>query len=206
MSLADRVGTSWRGRSVGRMAGQRAGRRRQAGDGKARNRARAPLNWASQGQRWGRCKVRRRAERVSRPAREKKRRRRVLVVTTGWPRPMRAVQRARLWAITWTASQAPFGRLRIGGEAPRGEMVEPHAVLEVSDGVLDLGVAAMVGLQYQGCPVPVGDEAVIAVVDEEGQLGTGRWLHPPDDEPHRCGVGLTLARLYAKFRKSIKAG
>ena len=35
----------------------------------------------------------------------------------------------------------------VGGEAARGEMVEPHAVLEVSDGILDLGVAAMVGLQ-----------------------------------------------------------
>ena len=46
--------------------------------------------------RWGRCRVRRRAERVSRPAREKKRRRRVLVVTRRSPRPMRAVQRARL--------------------------------------------------------------------------------------------------------------
>ena len=64
----------------------------------------------------------RRAERVSLPAMEKKRRRRVLVVTICSPRPMRAVQRARLWAITCTASQAPFGRLRIGGEAARGEM------------------------------------------------------------------------------------
>ena len=107
VSLADRVGASWRRCSVGRMAGQRAGRRRQAGDGKARNRARAPLNWFSQGQRWGRCKVRRRAERVSRPAIEKKRRRRVLVVTTCSPRPMRAVQRAsncvgcqERWAIS----------------------------------------------------------------------------------------------------------
>ena len=80
----------------------------------------------------------------------------------------------------------------VGGEAPRGEMVEPDTVLEVSDGVLDLGVAAMVGLQFQGFPVPVGDEAVIAVVGEEGQLGTGRWLHPPDDEPRGCGVGLSL--------------
>ena len=194
VSLADRVGASWWGRSVGRIAGQRAGRRRQGGDGRARNRARARLNWFSQGQRWGRCKVRRRAERVSRPAREKNRRRRVLVVTTGSPRPMRAVQRARLWAITCTASQAPFGRLRIGGEATRGEMVQPHAVLEVSDGVLDLGVAPMVGLQSEGIPVPVGDEAVIAVVDEEGQLRTGRGLHPPDDEPRGCGVRLTLER------------
>ena len=94
VSLADRVGASWWGRSVGRMAGQRAGRRRQAGDGRARNRARALLNWASQGQRCGRCKVRRRAEWVSRPAIEKNRRRRVLVVTICSPRPMRVVQRA----------------------------------------------------------------------------------------------------------------
>ena len=31
--------------------------RRQAGSGRARSRARALLNWASQGQRWGRCRV-----------------------------------------------------------------------------------------------------------------------------------------------------
>ena len=74
------------------------------------------MNWVSQGQRWGRCRVRRRAVWVSRPAMEKKRRRRVLVVTSCSPRPMRAAQRARLCAITWTANQAPFGRLRIGGE------------------------------------------------------------------------------------------
>ena len=97
-----------------------------------------------------------------------------------------------LWAITCTASQAPFGRLRIGGETARGEVIEPDAVLEVADGVLDLGVAAIVGLEVQGISVPVGDECVIAVVDEEGQLGTGRGFHPPDDEQHRRGVGLTL--------------
>ena len=51
----------------------------------------------------------------------------------------------------------------VGGEAARGEMVESDAVFEVSDGILELGVAAMVGLQLQGFPVPVGDEAVIAV-------------------------------------------
>ena len=141
-----------------RAGGSVADRRRQAGNGRARNRARARLNWVSQGQRWGRCRVRRRAERVSRPAIEKNRRRRVLVVTICAPRPSRAVRRARLCASTCTASQAP-----LAGEAPRGEMIQPHAVLEVSDGVLDLGVAAMVGLQLQGFPVPVGDAAVIAV-------------------------------------------
>ena len=80
----------------------------------------------------------------------------------------------------------------VGGEAPRGEMVEAHTVLEVADGILDLGVAAMVGLQFQGVSLPAGDEAVIAVGGEEGQLGTGRGLHPPDDEPHRGGAGLAL--------------
>ena len=108
-------GLIWRelaGTLVGRMAGQRQTGRRQAGSGMARSRARAPLNWFFQGQRWGRCRVRRRAERVSRPAIEKKCRRRVLVVTTCSPRPSRAVQRA----ITCTASQAPLAAKRQGCE------------------------------------------------------------------------------------------
>ena len=33
---------------------------------------------------------------------------------------------------------------------------------------------------------------MIAVAGEEGQLGTGRGLHPPDDEPHWGGFGLAL--------------
>ena len=127
----------------------------------ARNRARAERNWVSQGQRLGRCSMRRRALRVMRPAREKRRRRRVLVVATVSPRAMRPVQRARLWAMTCTASQAP-----LAGKRPEGEMIEPHAVLEVPDGVLDLGVAAVVGLQFQGIPLTVGDEGVIAVGGE----------------------------------------
>ena len=69
-------------------------------------------------------------------------------------------------------------------------MVQADAVLQAADGILDLGVAAMVGLQFQGLPVPVGDEAVVAVAGEEGQLGTRCGLHPPDDEPRRRGVGL----------------
>ena len=68
--------------------------------------------------------------------------------------PTCAPSRARLWAITCTASQAPLAAKR------RGEMVQSDAVLEVSDGVLDLGVAAMVGFQFQGLPLPVGDAAV----------------------------------------------
>ena len=102
------------------LAGWRAGcrRRRPAGSGMARNRARARLNWVSQGQRWGQMQGGRRAERVSRPAIEKNRRRRVLSVASCSPRPMRAVQRSRLCAITWIASQAAF--LGHPGESPRG--------------------------------------------------------------------------------------
>ena len=85
--------------------------RRQAGSGIACSRARARLNCSSQGQRRGRCRVNRRAGRVSRPARAKNRRRRVLVVTICSPRPSRAVQRARLCAIIWAASQAASGSL-----------------------------------------------------------------------------------------------
>ena len=95
----------------------------------------ARVNWVSQGQPCGRCKVRRRAERVSRPAREKKRRRRVLVVTTPSSRPMRAVQRARLWASTWTASHAP-----LAGKRPEGRWLKsghhlhrPHRIASVRE-------------------------------------------------------------------------
>ena len=66
----------------------------------------------------------RRAERVSRPAREKNRRRRVLVVAIRSPRPIRAVQRARLWAIVWTASQAPLAAKR-----PEGRWFSPTPYL-----------------------------------------------------------------------------
>ena len=104
------------GQAVGRSGGEvRRRRRRQEGSGRARNRSRARLNWFSQGQPLGRCRVRRRALRVMRPAREKKRRRRVLVVAAGSPSPRRVVQRARLWAIVWTASQAA-----LAGKRPEG--------------------------------------------------------------------------------------
>jgi len=49
-------------------------------------------------------------------------------------------------------------------------VVEPDAVLQVTDGVLHLGVTAVVGLQHQGVALPVGDEPVVGPVDEQGQL------------------------------------
>ena len=66
------------------------------------------------------------------------------------------------YLLTETDARRPAGQIMrqhlhrqpgaVGGEAARGEMVQADAVLEVSDGVLDLGVAAMVGLQIQGVP------------------------------------------------------
>ena len=64
---------------VGLAGGSVADGRRQAGSGMARSRAKARLNCSSQGQRRGRWRVNRRAERVIRPT--KTRRLRVLVVT-----------------------------------------------------------------------------------------------------------------------------
>ena len=67
----------------------------------------------------------------------------------------------------------------VGGEAARGEMVQPDAVLEVAYRILDLGVTAMIGLQFQRLPVPVGDEAVIAVGGEESQFENRAPASPP---------------------------
>ena len=125
------------------------------------------------------------------------------MVATGSPRAMLPVQRVRLWAMPgWPAkspmaSQVPFGKLSIGGEASRGEMVESHGVLQVPDGILDPGVAVVVGLQFQGVALVAGDEGVIAVAGKESQLGAGRGLDPADDEPQRHGVGLTPNGMYS---------
>ena len=51
----------------------------------------------------------------------------------------------RLWAMTCTARQAALAAKR-----PEGRRLRPDAVLEVADGILDLGVAAMVRLQCLG--------------------------------------------------------
>ena len=66
---------------VGLAGGSVADGLRQAGSGMAHSRAKARLNFSAQGQRFGRCRVNRCAERVSRPARVNTRRLRVLVVT-----------------------------------------------------------------------------------------------------------------------------
>jgi hypothetical protein len=73
-----------------------------------RSRASASANHAAHGQPTGRCRIRRRAERVRRPGRTSRVRRDVLATTNSprAPNPMAATQRSRLWARVAISSQA----------------------------------------------------------------------------------------------------
>ena len=132
----------------------------------ARSRARARLNCSSQGQRRGRCRGQS-ACRAGDPSGQGKA-----------PSSEGLGGHDLLTQARCGLSSGPrFVRHHlyrqpgaVGGEAARGEMVQPHAVLEVAYRILDLGVTEMIGLQFQRLPVPVGDEAVIAVGGEESQL------------------------------------
>ena len=107
------------------------GRPSQARSGIARNLARAVRNSVAHGQRAGRWSVVRRAEWVSRPTRLNSRRRTVLAVMIPAPRPSLAVQRAMLWAMTCTASQAPLAanfpsRSHVSPGASAGSLARIH--------------------------------------------------------------------------------
>src|SRR5450759_1239861 len=170
-------------------SGERSWPPGQASNGRARNRARAAVNSAAQGQRAGRWSVIRRAERVSRPTRPNSRRRRVLAVTMPAPSPSLAVQRARLWAMTWTASQAPLAANR-----PDGRWLRPIPYFQVPDRVLDLGMAAMVGLELEHRADPVGDEGVVVVEGEERELRTRCRPDAAHDQAHRDRILLARKR------------
>src|SRR5664280_3497562 len=133
----------------------------QASSGIARSLVRAAAQSTAQGQRAGRCSDTLRAERVSRPARPNSRRRSVFVVTIPSPSPSLAVQRARLWAMTWTASQAA-----LAANLPDGRWFNPIPYFQVPDRVLDLGVPAVVGLEGEHLAVAVGDERVIPAMKD----------------------------------------
>ena len=157
-SLADRAGASWRGRSVVRWMAQtpalpsgRKWNRSQPRPGAAELGFPRPVLGKLQGEA---------ARRVGEPSGE------------GEEPPPEGLGGHDL--LAQTDSRRPAGQVvghrlyrqpgGVGGEAARGEMVQTDAVLEVADGILDLERGGDVGLQFQGLPVPVGDEAVIAVV------------------------------------------
>ena len=58
------------------------------------------------------------------------------------------------------------------------KVVEPYAILEVSNGILHSNVATMVDIQFQGVSVPIGDEVALFVVGEECRLGALGKFHP----------------------------
>ena len=92
----------------------------------------------------------------------------------------------------------------VGGEATRGEMVQPHAVLEVSDGVLDLGVAAMVGLQFQGLPPDRGRYGLKSGCDIawEGAPPSGILVvRPPDAGDPRCAFPANAIRCKKRLKR-----
>ena len=109
------------------------------------------------------------------------------MVTSCSPRPMRAAQRARLWAITWTASQAALAAKR-----PEGRWLSPTPYLRSRIAFSISAWRRWSASSSKVTSLPVGDAGVIAVISEQRQLGTGRGFHPPDDEPHRGGAGFTL--------------
>ena len=69
------------------------------------------------------------------------------MVTSCSPRPMRGGPAGQVMGHHLYGQPGS-----IGSEAAGGEMVEPHAVLEVPDSILHLGVAARVGFQFQCAP------------------------------------------------------
>ena len=159
-TLAERAGASWRGRSVVRWVAQapalpsgRKWNRSQSGQGAAELGFPGPAPWQMQGQ--SACRAGDSSGQGEDPSSEGLGGHDLLTQADAGC-PAGQVVRHHLY-------RQPGA---VGGEAARGEMVEPDAVLEVAYRILDLGVAAMVSLQFEHLPVPVGDEAVIAVGGE----------------------------------------
>jgi hypothetical protein len=65
------------------------------------------------------------------------------------PPPMRLAQRARLWAITFHASQAALTPKR-----PESKWFSPPPYLRLRMVFLDLGVTAVIYFELQGHPGP----------------------------------------------------
>ena len=161
-TLADQGGASLRGSSVVRWVARRR-RRRQAGSG-IRSRARARRPRASSGED---------AEAAGRAGDSSGEGEEPPPEGLGGhhrsPRPVRAVQRARLCAITCIASQAALAAKR-----PDGMWFSPTPYFRSR-------MAFSTSAWRRWSPAPgfprPSDEAVIAVGGEEGQLGT-QWASP----------------------------
>ena len=131
-----------------------------------RSRASAMVNEWAHRQPAGRCSVHCRAEWVSRPGSASKVRRRVLATVCWSPTPKAEGGDPADEVVGQGGGQQPRA---VGGELPGGQVGQARARLEVADGQLADGVAAMVGVQPGHGAGPVGDEGVVAPGGE--QLG-----------------------------------
>ena len=135
------------------------------------SRAMAARDWVSQGQCWGRCRVRRRAERVIRPTRAKNRRGPEGFGGRGHP------GRCGLSSGPGCAPSVPPARRR-WRRAPRGHVVQPDAVLEVAYRILDLGVAAMISLQPSSISPSRSVMKPCSCRWRRGRAGNRAWASP----------------------------
>ena len=87
--------------------------------------------------------------------------------------PSRESEVGRLRRFPRRARAAPSSQVvrdHLHREPRPVRVVQPDAVFEVTDRVLDLGVTAMVGLQLQQLPGAIGDEGVVTIVRKEREL------------------------------------
>ena len=125
---------------------------------------------------------------MSRPAREKNRRRRVLVVAICSPRPSAPSSEPPGCGPSPVPPAAPLAAKR-----PDGMWFRPTPYLRSR---MAFSISAWRRWQTASSsrvsPSRSVPEAVIAARWRRGPVGNRAWAnHPPDDEPHRCGAGLS---------------
>ena len=121
----------------------------QEGNGRARNRSRAELNWFCQGPSLG--EIQSEATGLAGDA-------------SGQGEEASSEGLGGCHRFAQTDARCPASQVvgddldsqpgAVGGKAARWQVVETHPVLEVADGVLDLGVATVIGLEIQRLAVP----------------------------------------------------
>ena len=90
----------------------------------------------------------------------------------------------------------------VGGEAPRRLAVESHAVPEVSYGISELGLSAVVGLQLESVAPSACDGGTVVLVDDQHQMGAESGPDPADDQTSQIGVRLA-PKVYARARGHV---
>src|ERR1035437_340351 len=84
---------------------------------------------------------------------------------------------------------------RVGRELARRQVVQADAVLEVANGVLNLGVTAVVGLDFEHGFIAVGDEGVVAEGhSEKVQLSARVGPYAAHNQAHRLTLAVPVSK------------